>query len=84
MSFWKQVPRDAVSPTGTDRWDGFGRLSTATDGAGDTITYTYDDADRITKVQYSDGTHEVEGQALGGQGRSCVERSSRWFLSRVL
>lgn len=41
-------------------WDGFGRLATATDGAGHTITYSYDGADRITKVQYSDGTHEVD------------------------
>ncbi len=44
----------------TYTWDGFGRLATATDGAGNTITYTYDNADRITKVQYSDGTHEVD------------------------
>ena len=41
-------------------WDDFGRLATATDGAGHTITYTYDNADRITKVQYSDATHEVD------------------------
>ncbi|TWP39063.1 RHS repeat-associated core domain-containing protein [Leekyejoonella antrihumi] len=40
-------------------WDGFGRLSTATDGAGDTISYTYDDLDRITRVHYSDGTPDV-------------------------
>lgn len=41
-------------------WDGFGRLATATDGRGNTITYTYDNADRITKVDYSDAaTHDV-------------------------
>lgn len=41
-------------------WDGFGRLSTATDGRGNTITYAYDNADRITKVDYSDtGTPDV-------------------------
>lgn len=36
--------------------DGYGRLRTATDGRGNTITYSYDDADRITKVDYSDST----------------------------
>jgi RHS repeat-associated protein len=34
-------------------WDGFGRLATATDGRGNTSTYTYDDADRITKIHSS-------------------------------
>ena len=40
-------------------WDGFGRLSTATDGAGHTISYDYDNLDRITSVSYSDGAHSV-------------------------
>ena len=40
-------------------WDGFGRLKTATDGKGDTTTYTYDNADRITNVAYSDSTPSV-------------------------
>jgi len=40
-------------------YDGYGRLLTATDGKGDTITYTYDDLDRIVNVGYSDGTHAV-------------------------
>jgi len=40
--------------------DGFGRLATATDGRSNTITYTYDNADRITNVAYSDAyTHGV-------------------------
>lgn len=49
----------------TFTWDGFGRLATATTGAtagsatGDTLTYSYDDLDRITKVAYSDGTPSV-------------------------
>lgn len=40
-------------------YDAFGRLHTATDGKGDTITYSYDNGDRITDVAYSDGTHDV-------------------------
>jgi RHS repeat-associated protein len=41
-------------------WDGFGRLATASDGRGNTTTYTYDGLDRITKIDYSDaGTHDV-------------------------
>ena len=40
-------------------YDGYGRLATATDGAGHTITYSYDDLDRITQVAYSDGTGSV-------------------------
>ena len=41
-------------------WDGFGRLSTATDGRSNTTTYTYDNADRITKIHSSaSGTTDV-------------------------
>ena len=41
-------------------WDGFGRLATVTDGVGNTVTYTYDNADRITKVHNSAaGTTDV-------------------------
>lgn len=43
----------------TYTWDGFGRLATATDGAGSTITYSRNSADWITRVQYSDGTPDV-------------------------
>lgn len=54
-----------TAPTGTSlaqrtfTWDGFGRLATATTGAGATLTYSYDNADRITKVDYSDTTVDV-------------------------
>ena len=34
-------------------YDGFGRLATATDGRGDTITYTYDNADRVKTIHNS-------------------------------
>lgn len=40
-------------------WDGFGRLSTATDGKDDAISYSYDPMDRTTSVSYSDGTPSV-------------------------
>jgi YD repeat-containing protein len=36
-------------------YDGFGRLATSTDGAGNTATYTYDKADRLTQVAYTGG-----------------------------
>lgn len=36
-------------------YDGFGRLATVTNGRGDTLTYTYDDADRITVIHDSNG-----------------------------
>ena len=39
-------------------YDGFGRLHTAADGAGNTVTYTYDDADRVTETAYT-GEHPV-------------------------
>jgi len=54
-----------TAPTGNSlaqrafTWDGFGRLATATTGAGATLTYSYDNADRITKVDYSDTTVDV-------------------------
>ncbi|MFJ4415502.1 RHS repeat domain-containing protein [Streptomyces sp. NPDC088925] len=40
-------------------YDAYGRLATATDGRGITTTTTYDDADRVTKVDYSDSTPDV-------------------------
>jgi RHS repeat-associated protein len=52
-------------PTGTSlgvrtlTYDPFGRLSTITDGAGNTTTYTYDNDDRVLTEAFSDGTHTV-------------------------
>lgn len=40
-------------------YDGFGRVHTATDGAGNTATYTYDLADRVTAASYTGGSHTV-------------------------
>ena len=49
-------------------WDGLGRLATATDGRGNT-TYTYDAADRITKVSYSDTATRAVTYAYDHLGR---------------
>jgi len=49
--------------------DGFGRLATATDGRGNTITYTYDNADRITNVAYSDASTHSVGYSYDANGR---------------
>lgn len=52
-------------PTGTSlgvktlTYDNFGRLSTITDGRGNTTTYTYDKIDRKLTTAFSDGTHTV-------------------------
>ncbi|GAB7038779.1 MULTISPECIES: RHS repeat-associated core domain-containing protein [Catenuloplanes] len=60
----KQLIR-ATPPTGNSlgvrdyTYDRFGRLRTATDGAGRTTTYEYDLDDRVTKVSYSDGSTAV-------------------------
>ncbi|RFU19084.1 RHS repeat-associated core domain-containing protein [Geodermatophilus marinus] len=40
-------------------WDGYGRLATFTDGRGITTSYSYDDLDRITEVDFSDSTPDV-------------------------
>lgn len=40
-------------------YDGFGRLATGTDGAGNTYTYTYDSADRLTRAAYTGGPDPV-------------------------
>ncbi len=40
-------------------YDAFGRLRTASDGAGRTVTYGYDTDDRLIDVDYSDGTDGV-------------------------
>lgn len=52
-------PANSSLGTRAYTWDGFGRLATATDGKGDTISYGYDPMDRITSVSYSDGTPSV-------------------------
>lgn len=49
-------------------YDTWGRLATATDGRGNTITYSYDKVDRITKVDYSDATADVT-YTYDGDGR---------------
>ncbi|MGI5451500.1 RHS repeat-associated core domain-containing protein [Streptomyces sp. CA-243310] len=40
-------------------YDNFGRMATAKDGRGTTRTFTYDDGDRVSKVDYSDATPDV-------------------------
>lgn len=40
-------------------YDGFGRLATLTTGKAVTQTFTRDKLDRVTKVAYSDGAHDV-------------------------
>ena len=49
--------------------DRFGRLATATDGRGNTITYTYDNADRITNVAYSDANTHAVAYTYDANGR---------------
>ncbi len=34
-----------------------GRIGTTTDGAGDTRSYFYDNADRLTEIELADGTN---------------------------
>lgn len=50
-------------------YDDFGRLATATDGRGNTITYSYDNADRITGVGYSDVTTPGVSYSYDANGR---------------
>jgi len=50
-------------------WDGFGRLHSATDGRGNTISYSYDNADRITGVNYSDTTTHDVAYSYDAQGQ---------------
>src|SRR6202044_1326294 len=39
-------------------YDGFGRLRTTADPLGYTLTYSYDNLDRVTNVTYMDGTYQ--------------------------
>ena len=43
----------------TVTYDGFGRMATKTDGAGNTVTYTYDLADRVTRAAHAGGPKTV-------------------------
>ncbi|WP_152683414.1 RHS repeat-associated core domain-containing protein [Kocuria sp. SM24M-10] len=49
-------------------YDVWGRVSSATDGRGNTTTYTYDNADRTTKIDFSDATPDVT-YTYDGDGR---------------
>ncbi|TAL04809.1 MAG: hypothetical protein EPO07_04705, partial [Verrucomicrobia bacterium] len=48
----------AALKTNSFTWDGYGRVRTATDEAGYTLTFDYDAADRPTKITYPDNTFE--------------------------
>jgi RHS repeat-associated protein len=43
----------------TYTWDGYGRLASVTNGAGDTTSYTYTDTDQIAQIAFSDGTPAI-------------------------
>ncbi len=86
-----------TAPTGTSlgnrtvTYDGFARLATVTDGRGNTLTPTYDNADRVTKLDYSDApTQDVSyvydklgrvSSRTDGAGTTTYTRDS---LGRVL
>jgi RHS repeat-associated protein len=58
-------PTSVTPPAGTSlaarsyTYDGFGRLKSAKDGNGVTETYSYDAADRVTRITYSSGAADV-------------------------
>ena len=57
--------------------DGFGRVATVTDGNGNTLTYTYDLADRITKQAYTGGAKTLTvSYAYDGAGNLKTQTSS--------
>jgi YD repeat-containing protein len=74
-------------------WENFGRLRTATDGRGNTITYSYDKADRITKVDYSDAatrdvtySYDAEGHVttrVDGSGTTTYSYDDLGHLTSV-
>jgi RHS repeat-associated protein len=57
-------------------YDAFGRQRTATDGAGRTLTYEYDQDDRTTSISYSDGTTPVQFQ-FDGSGNPITRTDDR-------
>jgi RHS repeat-associated protein len=60
----------------TFTYDGFGRVATATDGRGVTVTYSYDLVDRLTGTSFSDNTATVTSTYNeAGQPRTRVDGS---------
>ncbi|MER7591784.1 RHS repeat-associated core domain-containing protein [Micromonospora sp. NPDC127501] len=55
----------------TFTYDAFGRIRTASDGGGRTLTYEYDLDDRTTRVSFSDGTQAVDFE-YDGSGNMTV------------
>lgn len=50
-------------------YDGFGRVHSVTDGDGNTVTYSYDKADRVTQAAYTGGPSTVTaGYTYDGAG----------------
>jgi YD repeat-containing protein len=72
----KRVNNNTVA---TYTHDNIGRVKTATDASGITITYDYDDLDQVTKVTYPDGKFEEYTYATccPGQIESMTDRSGR-------
>jgi RHS repeat-associated protein len=52
------ITNNATLRTNSFTWDGFGRVRTATDSEGYSLTFAYDSLDRPTKVTYPDTTFE--------------------------
>ena len=50
-------------------WDGYGRLSTATDGRGNATTYSYDNADPITLIHSSNANTADVSYGYDGENR---------------
>jgi RHS repeat-associated protein len=58
----------------TITYDGFGRVSTITDGDGNVLTYTYDLSDQVTKEAWTGGPHPVTvSYAYDGAGNLHTE-----------
>jgi RHS repeat-associated protein len=83
-------------PTGTTlgvkalTYDGFGRLSSITDGRGNTTTYTYDKIDRKLSTAFSSGlatvsnTYNTAGQQLAGVSAAGTISNTYDQLGRLL
>ena len=51
---------------GSATYDIQGRVKTSTDAGGQSATYTYDNLDNVTRVDYSDGTFSSTDYLFGG------------------
>ena len=80
-----QVVGPVAGATTTFTYDAYGRRRTVTDAAGLTLTYDYDNLDRVTRVTYPDTTYEqtIYNRLDAEKRRDRLGRTTQTFFDAI-